>query len=414
MTEKISLAQARRIALAAQGLDAPRPERAINAGTLGRLIGRLNLLQIDSVNVLARAHYLPLFSRLGAYPRDLLEKLAWGRQPRLFEYWAHEASLLPLELQPLLRWRMARAEQGRGIYGGLTPFATERRDEAEQVLAEIARRGPLAASDLEGTRGQGGWWGWSDGKRALEWLFWSGQITTRTRRGTFERVYDLTERVIPSEILDRPTPSEPDAHRALLALAARALGIATLGDLRDYFRQSPEDTKPRLAELLEAGELLPVEVEGWSHPAYVHRDARWPRRAQGRALVAPFDPIVWERARTERLFGLRYRIEIYTPAAKRLHGYYVLPFLLGDRIAARVDLKADRQAGALLVQNAHREPGAPATLVEELAAELRLMQGWLGLDTLVVGRGGDLSAELAGALHLPLSEAETGSPQTMA
>ncbi|MBE7220191.1 MAG: YcaQ family DNA glycosylase, partial [Caulobacteraceae bacterium] len=342
MPEKISLAQARRIALAAQDLADARPEREIDAGTVSRQIGRLNLLQIDSVNVVARAHYLPLFSRLGAYPRDLLERLAWGRRPRLFEYWAHEASLLPLELQPLLRWRMARAERGIDIYGGLKPFAGERRDEADQVLAQIVARGPLAASDLEGSRGQGGWWGWSDGKRALEWLFWSGRITTKTRRGTFERVYDLTERVIPAAILDLPTPDEADAQRALLARAAKALGIATLGDLRDYFRQSPEDAKPRLTELVEAGDLVPVAVEGWAPPAYVHRDARWPRRAQGRALVAPFDPIVWERSRTERLFGLRYRIEIYTPVEKRLHGYYVLPFLLGDRIAARVDLKADR------------------------------------------------------------------------
>ena len=399
MPEKISLSQARRIALAAQGLDAPRSERTVNAGTLARLIDRLNLLQIDSVNVLARAHYLPVFSRLGAYPRELLEAAAWGRRPRVFEYWAHEASLLPLDLQPLLRWRMARAEQGRDIYGGLKPFAKERRDEAEQVCAEIVRRGPLAASDLEGTRGQGGWWGWSDGKQALEWLFWSGRITTRTRRGAFERVYDLTERVIPAAVLDQPTPSEPDAHRALLGRAARALGIATLGDLRDYFRQSPEDAKPRVAELVEAGEILPVEVEGWAKPAFVHREARWPRRARGRALVAPFDPIVWERDRTERLFGLRYRLEIYTPAEKRLHGYYVLPFLLGERIAARIDLKADRHARTLRVQNAHREPGAPDGLPEELAAELRLLAGWLGLDHIAVGPAGDLAPALSGALE---------------
>jgi uncharacterized protein len=400
VVETLSLSQARRIALAAQTLDAPRPERTINAGTLGRLVERLNLLQIDSVNVLARAHYLPAFSRLGPYRRDLLETLAWGRRPRFFEYWAHEASLLPLDLQPLLRWRMGRAEAGRDIYDGLRPFAGERRAEAEQVLAQIRERGPLAASDLEGTRGVGGWWGWSDGKRALEWLFWSGRITTQTRRGTFERVYDLTERVIPAAILDRPTPAEPDAHRALLLHAARALGIATLGDLRDYFRQGPEDAKPRVSELVEAGDLVPVAVEGWAQPAYLYRGARLPRRARGRALVAPFDPIVWERARTERLFGLRYRIEIYTPAAKRLHGYYVLPFLLGDRIAARVDLKADRQNLVLRVQNAHAEPHAPADVADELAAELRSMAGWLGLERIVVEGGGDLTPALAESVRV--------------
>ncbi|MDX7951927.1 crosslink repair DNA glycosylase YcaQ family protein [Lichenihabitans sp. Uapishka_5] len=407
MLENLSLAQARRIALAAQGLDRLRPEGVLDAGTLSRAISRLNLLQIDSVNVVARAHYLPLFSRLGAYRRDLLEAIAWGPRPRLFEYWAHEASLLPLDLHRHLRWRMARAERGLGIYGGLAPFAGERRAEAIAVMDQIHRRGPLCASDLEGARGQGGWWGWSDGKRALEWLFWSGLVTTRTRRGTFERVYDLTERVIPAAILSVPTPPEAEAHRGLLARAARALGIATLNDLRDYFRQSSEDARPRVAELVEAGELLPVTVAGWTQPAYLHRDARRPRRATARALVAPFDPIVWERARTERLFGLRYRIEIYTPAAKRLHGYYVLPFLLGDTIAARVDLKADRKAGVLRVQNAHREPGAPAALPEALAEELRLMAGWLNLDRIVVGQGGDLAPALAGALGL---QPDTGEP----
>ena len=356
-----------------------RPARALDWGDVRRVLDRIGLLQIDSVNVLARAHYLPLFSRLGPYPRTLLEDAAWGRPRRLFEYWAHEASLLPLELQPLLRWRMARAERGEGTWGGLKPYAGPRRAEAEAILAQIADRGPLAVSELEGPRGAGGWWGWSDTKRATEWLFWAGKVTTKTRRGSFERVYDLPERVLPAGVLNAPTPTEADAHRALLAIAGRALGIATTGDLRDYFRLGPDDAKPRIAELVEMGELLPVQVEGWSQPAYLHPGARRPRRISARALLAPFDPLIWERSRTERLFGLRYRIEIYTPADKRTHGYYVLPFLLGDRLVARVDLKADRKREVLMVQSAHLEDGAPADTAEHLAAELADMARWLDL-----------------------------------
>ena len=379
MVETLSLPAARRIALAAQGFGMARPARALDWGDVRRVLDRIGLLQIDSVNVLARAHYLPLFSRLGPYPRTLLEDAAWGRPRRLFEYWAHEASLLPLELQPLLRWRMARAERGEGTWGGLKPYAGPRRAEAEAILAQIADRGPLAVSELEGPRGAGGWWGWSDTKRATEWLFWAGKVTTKTRRGSFERVYDLPERVLPAGVLNAPTPTEADAHRALLAIAGRALGIATTGDLRDYFRLGPDDAKPRIAELVEMGELLPVQVEGWSQPAYLHPGARRPRRISARALLAPFDPLIWERSRTERLFGLRYRIEIYTPADKRTHGYYVLPFLLGDRLVARVDLKADRKREVLMVQSAHLEDGAPADTAEHLAAELADMARWLDL-----------------------------------
>ena len=365
-----------------------------------RTVERLGLLQMDSVNVLTRMHYLPLFSRLGGYPRGVLEEAAWGAKSKrgLFEYWAHEASLLPLKTQPLLRWRMQRAEQGIGTWGHLRAFAGERRAEAMALLKRIEKEGPLAASDLDEEKGPGGWWGWSEGKRALEWLFWSGRITTRTRRNSFERVYDLTERVLPKAILDTPTPSEPDAHRALLAIAARALGVATMADLRDYFRQSPGDAGPRIPELVEAGELIPVEVEGWRGPAYLHREARKPRSVSGDALLAPFDPLIWERSRTERLFNLRYRIEIYTPAHKREHGYYVLPFLLGDGVAARVDLKSDRATGRLLVQAAHAEPGAPSEVAERLASELRLMARWLGLGEVAVQPKGDLAARLGPAL----------------
>ncbi len=293
---------------------------------------------------------------------------------------------------------MARAERGEGTWGRLKPFAGDCRPEAEAILQRIKVEGPLAASDLEGAKGKGGWWGWSDAKSALEWLFWTGRITTATRRASFERVYDLSERVLPGAILDRPTPSEPDAHRQLLRIAARSLGVATAGDLRDYFRLSPDDAKPRIAELVEAGELTPVRVEGWTQPAYLDPAARRPRGVRARALLAPFDPLIWERSRTERLFGVRYRIEIYTPANKRLHGYYVLPFLLGDRLVARVDLKADRAAGRLLVQGAHAEPGAPAEVASELAAELRLMADWLELDQVAVRPSGDLSGALQAAV----------------
>jgi hypothetical protein len=397
MTETISLAAARRIALAAQGLAKPRPEGAVERRHVTELVDRLGLLQIDSVNVLSRAHYLPAFSRLGDYPRELLDAAAWGKPRRLFEYWAHEASLLPLDLHPLLRWRMARAERGESGWKSLRAFGRERRHEAEAVLARIEAEGPLAASDFE-AKGSGGWWGWSHAKAALEWLFLIGRITTATRRGSFERVYDLTERVIPARILTLPTPSPEDSKRALLARAARAHGIGTAKDLRDYFRLSPGEAAPRIAELVEEGILRPVRVEGWRDNAYLLAEAKRPRRVEGRALLVPFDPLIWERSRTERLFGMRYRIEIYTPAEKRVHGYYVLPFLLRDRLVARVDLKADRQARALLVQAAHAEPKAPDDTAEALATELRLMAGWLRLERVAVRPVGDLAAALEKAL----------------
>lgn len=397
MSETLSIPMARRIALAAQGLAKPRPAGPIGRRHLLKLLDRLHLHQIDSVNVLARAHYLPAFSRLGPYPREALDALAWGGKPRLFEYWAHEASLLPLDLHPLLRWKMARAERGEAGWKSMQAFRVERKAEADAVLARIVTEGPLVASDFE-AKGNGGWWGWSSAKAALEWLFLTGCITTVTRRNSFERVYDLTDRVIPARILDMPTPDEADAHRALIERAARAHGIGTARDLRDYFRLSPGDAAPRIAELVEEGMLLPVQVKGWRETAYLHRDAKRPRRAEGRALLVPFDPVVWERARAERLFGFRYRIEIYTPAEKRVHGYYVLPFLLRDRIAARVDLKADRAESVLLVQSAHAEPEAPPDTAGELAAELRLMVDWLGLERIEVRRKGDLSPALSTSL----------------
>ncbi len=393
--EKLSAAAARRIALAAQGFAEPKPPGPPGTRAVNRALTQLNLLQIDSVSAVVRAHYMPLFSRLGAYDRATLERAAWGGRPRtLFEYWAHEASLLPVALQPLLRWRMERAAAGQGVYDGVAAFARARSDVVEALHDRIVRGGALAASDVEGPRGAGGWWGWSDAKRALEHLFWAGRVTTATRRG-FERVYDLPERVLPRAVLDLPTPSTADAHRALLALSARALGVATAGDLRDYFRLGPDDARPRLAELVEDGTLIPVEVEGWGRPAYLHPGARRPRRVEARALLSPFDPLVWERSRAERLFGFRYRIEIYTPAHKRVHGYYVLPFLHGDGLAARVDLKADRAARVLRVLSAHAEPGAPADTAAALRSELAALAGWLGLERVEVTPAGDFGPALA-------------------
>ncbi|MDB5590353.1 crosslink repair DNA glycosylase YcaQ family protein [Enterovirga sp.] len=378
----ISAPSARRIALAAAGFREPRVEQP-TARHLARVVGRLGLVQIDSVNVLARAHYVPAFSRLGPYPAALLDRAAYaGRGRSLFEYWGHEASLIRLDLQPALRWRMEEARSGRGIYGGLARFAAERQPFIEAVLREVESAGPITAGELaEAGASRKGWWEWSDGKRALEWLFWAGLVTTRTRRN-FARVYDLPERVLPPEVLARPTPEPSDAHRELVRVAARALGVATEPDLRDYFRLDPARSRAAVAALVEAGDLLPASVEGWAAPAYLDRDAAVPRRIAARSLVSPFDPLVWSRDRTERLFGFRYRIEIYMPAHKRQHGYYALPFLLGDRLAARVDLKADRAAGRLLVQHLHVEPTDPdpAELRAALEAELTEMARWLELD----------------------------------
>ena len=395
MKEKISLCMARRIALAAQGIADPRPGGTPGRRHLARVLARTGLLQIDSVSAVVRAHYMPLYSRLGPYPLALLDNAAVTRKRMVFEYWAHEASFLPVETYPLLRWRMERAERGEEMYLGLAKWGREHAAYIEEIYRAVVERGPIAASALEGQKGSGGWWGWSHAKHAFEWLFWAGRITTASRRG-FERFYDLPERVLPPAVLAMPAPAPEDAHRELLRISARAHGVATVGDLRDYFRLSPADIKGRLEELVELGELLPVRVEGWDKPAYLHKDARIPRRIEARALLAPFDPIVFERARTERLFDFRYRIEIYTPAEKRQYGYYVLPFLLGDSIVARVDLKADRPAGVLRVHAAYAEAAAPPETAAALLDELKQMQGWLGLERIEVTPAGDLGPALVG------------------
>ncbi len=398
MTEHISPAAARRIALAAQGFGRT-PPAAPGRRHVRDLVRKLGVVQIDSVNVVARTHYLPGFSRLGPYPREALEAEAWGRRRGLFEYWGHEASLLPVESQPLLRWRMARARAGEGIWGGVARFGRERRAYIDEVLKEIERRGPVTGGDFaEGPRGAPGWWSWSDGKRALEWLFWAGLITTKTRRG-FERVYDLTERALPRAVVEAPTPDEADAQRELVRIAARALGVATEADLRDYFRLPLADARARIAELGEAGELAPVQVRDWGRSAWLWPAARRPRKVRVDALLSPFDNLIWTRDRTERLFGTRVRLEIYTPAHKRTHGYYVLPFLEDEAITARVDLKADRQAGVLRVQAAWREPDATPETPARLAGELRRLAAWLRLDGVEVAGKGDLAEALNTAVQ---------------
>ncbi len=396
--ESLSLADARSLALRAQRFGQPRLSRDVTGTDLLRAVRAIGLVQIDSVNVLVRSHYLPVFSRLGPYAQELLDRATYsGRKRRLFEYWGHEASLIPVDMQPLFRWRMERAMAGDGVWGGVARFGRSHRAFCGRVLDEIRTRGPLGVSELSaGGARKSGWWEWSDGKVALEWLFWTGQVTTHSRR-RFERVYDLTERVLPRAVIDTPTPEPAAAQRQLLRVAIAALGVATERDLRDYFRLPAADARARVAELAEDGGLVPVSVEGWKQQAYMDPRARAARRVDARALLSPFDSLVWERSRTERLFDFRYRLEIYTPAHKRIHGYYVLPFLLGDRLVGRVDLKADRARGVLRVVRAHREPwAADADVAGPLRDELRSLAVWLGLERIVVSRYRDFTRQLRG------------------
>jgi hypothetical protein len=409
---ELSAPEARRLALAAQGFG-PKPA-APSLAHLRKLAARLHAFQIDSVNVLARAHYVPAFARLGPYPVAALDALAY-RKRELFEYWGHAACLLPVSLYPLLRYRMDRYADWTQKY-----MRSARGAYMAKAYAQVAERGPISAGELASPgRSSGNWWGWSIGKKTLEHLFDTGLLAIAGRRG-FERLYDLAERVIPQAAREAPAPPREQSMKELLCLAAKACGVGTYEDIRGYLyvdgitdRSGPvprrlgrrngslaKPVAPRLiAELVEEGRLRRTRVEGWKEPAYLHPQARAPKAVEARGIVTPFDSLVWDRARLRRLFGMQYTIEIYTPVHKRIYGYYVFPFLLGDRLVARCDLKADRGRGTLMVQSAFREPGQePRRVVPELAAELRELQAWLGLERIEVARRGDLAAKLRGAL----------------
>jgi hypothetical protein len=398
MTAPVTLSadQARRIALGAQGFADRAPAGAVDRRHGRRVLDRVGLIQIDSVNVVVRSQELPLFARLGPHRRDLIP--AMTQRGDLFEYWAHEASHLPVDLQPLLRWRMDDAREGRGTWKGVAAIRHEDPALVRSVLDQVRERGPLTTSMIEGGGERSeGMWGWSPGKRALEYLFWSGDITAR-RGANFERWYDLPERVLPHRVLDVATPSPSAAKKELLVIGARCHGVGTARDLADYFRLNIVESRGLLRELVDEGRLVPAEVRGWKDPAYLHPEARRPNNPKGRALLSPFDSLVWERARTERIWGFRYRIEIYVPKSKRVHGYYVLPFLLDGRLVARVDVKSDRQAGVLRVQGAFAEDGVDEPRVaEELAGELASLAAFLGLDGVEVMPNGDLAPALAAA-----------------
>lgn len=381
---QLSIGQARRIALGAQGFNMARPTGRVDRRHLRRVLDQIGLIQIDSVNVLARSQELVLFARLGQHPRTLIEDATAAGE--LYEYWVHEASHVPVDHYHLHRWRMDRPLMWRS----LERLRAERPGFIDHVESFIADHGPIVASDLKQRTGQKGpWWDWDDGKVAVEVLFHLGRVAAVRRPSDFAKVYDLTERVIPADALNRPALNERDARKELSVNAARHYGVATDKDLADYHRQKITDVRPLIAELAEDGRLQPVEVEGWRETAYLHPDAKLPRSIDATALLSPFDPVCWYRDRAARLWGFHYRIEIYTPKPKRRYGYYVLPLLVGDRLVGRVDLKADRAASQLLVQAAWMEDGLTAgEVIEPLVPELDLMAEWLQLDQVVwTGRG---------------------------
>jgi uncharacterized protein len=405
MTEQVEMSRrdARRVALAAQGFADRRPGGRIDRRHFRRVLDGLATVQIDSVNVLTRSHELVFFARLGPYDRDALTRWLWSSR-EVFEYWGHEASLHPVERYPLLRWRMAEAH----AWGGVRRAARDNPELVAAALSEIAAKGPVPIGELEVNRShprhEGAWWGWGGGKRVVEHLFFQGEVTA-TRRNGFTRYYMLPEQWLPTDVLATPPPPEDEARRALLRLAAGAHGLGTARDLADYYRLNVPAARPLLEAMAADGELVRVAVEGWREPAYMPPDARYPRRRlRARALLSPFDSLIWERSRVARLWDMAYRIEIYVPAPKRVHGYYVLPFLLGEDLVARVDLKADRTAGTLRVRAAWGEPPTPtrpdrAEIGAELAAELAGMAAWLGLPGgVTVEPRGDLAPDLARAL----------------
>ena len=396
--DTLSVSHARQIALAAQGFGEPRPQGRIDLRHLRRAFAHMGVIQIDSVNVLVRSQELPLFARLGPHPRDLIER-ATGRG-ELFEYWVHEASHVPVEHHPLHRWKMQQRHRWRGV-----DAVARRRSLVESVYARVRDEGPLCAGDVSTRTGpKGPWWDWDDSKRALEYLFWCGRLTARRRPSDFARIYDLPERAFPAAVLDAPTPSERDARKELLALAGAHLGVATLSDLVDYHRQQTAPCRPLLRELVDEGRLVPVRVDGWAETAYLDPKARALPTGDRCALLSPFDPLVWNRARAERLFDFRYRIEIYTPAPRRVYGYYVLPVLLNGEFVGRLDLRADRRNGLLVVQAAHAEQrfasrAAQQRIAEPVATELATMADWLDLRAVEVERRGGLAGSLRSAVR---------------
>jgi uncharacterized protein YcaQ len=407
----MDIADARRIALAAQGFDRPRPRGRVDVRHVRQALRSVGVLQLDSVNVFCRSHYMPVYSRVGPYPREILDDLAGhetrparsGRRPRadreLFEYWAHQASLIPVDTQPLLRWRMARAD--RESWQFVAKVAEQQPHLIENVLALVTAQGPIRGADASSeprARGARAMWDWSDGKNALEYLLYAGRVCA-SHRINFERFYDLPERVLPPEVLSAATPHDGEAQRQLIMIAARCLGVSTEEDLGDYFRLPRKASKERVAELVASSDLEAVTVDGWRKPAYILPGTVAPRQINARALLSPFDSLVWSRPRTARLFGFDYRIEIYTPAAKRTFGYYVLPFLLGDTLVARVDLKSDRKRGVLQVLGAFVEPGhEPQLVAGALATELLAVARWLGLDSVWAASRGNLAKQVGAEL----------------
>ncbi len=395
MVETVSAASARRIALAAQGFARPHPA-TVATRQLAALIERVGLLQLDSVNVFERSHYLPVFARLGAYDKAKLDALTFSRGARYVEYWAHEAAVIPIDTWPLLRWRMQDHYDKHAA--DLNAWAHSNRPMIDWLKAELADKGPMPASAVEhdANRRSGPWWGWSDVKTGLEVLFRWGELASagRTR---FERNYALPEQVLPASVPNRAVTRD-DAQRALVRHAAQAHGIGTASDFADYFRMSRTDTLAAMHSLADEGVVVPVVVEGWKQQAWLHRDARVPRRIDAAALLSPFDPVVWDRKRAERLFGFHYRIEIYTPAPKRQFGYYSLPILVGDTVVGRIDLKNDRQAGVLRVQSAWHEASSTPAIAAQVAPLVRAAAEWQGLSEVTVNTWGTLAEPLAAEL----------------
>ncbi len=385
---RLSIDQARRYAVAAQGFGTPRPSGRVDVRQLRRVLNHVGLVQLDSVNVFSRAHFMPFFSRLGAYDRGALDRWLW-RSGEQFEYWGHEASLIPIDHYPSLRWRMTAPWSWKRV----ERIKKEDPRYLNRVLQQVRSRGPLRTRDLKdpGERDASAMWGWSKGKVALEALFQQGEITVYDREN-FVRLYAATEDVIPQMVLSVPDPARGESQKRLLELAAHSMGVATLPDLADYHRISASDARPLVAELVARGKLVEVEVEGWDIPGFLHPEARLPRAVDGRALLSPFDSLIWCRPRVERLWDFHYRIEIYVPEAKRVHGYYVLPFLLDGELVGRVDLKTDRQPGVLRVKGAWAEPEVDKVRVgRELRAELEDVASWLGMKDVEIVDNGDLS-----------------------